>query len=243
MSLLPPLSNNRPSGALINATQGFPRKSSILVTIFPSASSCYPPHSLTSSPTCLTCCEMIKKNKWRLRTRCLCAKSTSGAISLIYSGLISFTISTGAFGGVDEIYYIPESTGLQSTDFNVMLQDVFIAWKMYLLQWRTVGKFNIYCSSSVCIPFMSSLVSPMHCLLSLGWLGQISSKIKSSVKCREWLTTYDLAVPRMSRKVNTLIVTSLCLRICLKVHFYAIFTPFFKNLFPWRKVLDSNHLF
>lgn len=102
----------------------------------------------------------------------MCPKSTSGAISLIYSGLISFTISTGAFGGMDEIYYIPESTGLQSTDFNVMLQDVFIACKMYLLQWRTIGKFNVYCSSSVHTPFMSSLVSPVHCLLSLGWVGK-----------------------------------------------------------------------
>lgn len=72
---------------------------------------------------------------------------------------------------------------------------------------------------------------------------EIYSKIKSSVKCSKWLTTYDLAVPGKSRKVNTLVVTTLCLRILLKEHFYAIFTPFFKNLFPWRKVLDSNHLF
>lgn len=56
-----------------------------------------------------------------------CVLNQLRKFTLIYCGLISLTISLWAFGGVDEVYYTPENTGLQSTDFSVMLQEVFIA--------------------------------------------------------------------------------------------------------------------
>lgn len=84
-----------------------------------------------------------------------------------------------------------------------------VCCKIYLLQRRTAGKFNIYCSSSVCIPFGAQETQGHLCLLNLGRVGKISSKIKSSLKCREWLTICDLPVPGSSRKVNTPVVTLL----------------------------------
>lgn len=81
--------------------------------------------------------------------------------------------------------------------------------KRYLLQWRTVGKFNIYCSSSAYIPFGAQETQGHSCLLNLGRVRQICSKIKSSLKCREWLTICVLSVPGSSRKVNTPVVISL----------------------------------
>lgn len=63
--------------------------------------------------------------------------------------------------------------------------------------------------------------------INLSRVGQISCKMKSSRKCRKWLTPCDLPVPGSSKKVNTPVVTSLWLRILFKVHFQAIFRQFF----------------
>lgn len=117
-SLLLPLSSScRSSGALRNATKRFQRQGFKFITVFPPISSCYPPHSLTSNPACLTITYLL----WIASGNCMVRSQNVGFVSsinclckftLIYNGLILLTISLWAFVGVDEIHYVPESTGL-----------------------------------------------------------------------------------------------------------------------------------